>query len=753
MKVGIMTWFQYHNYGTALQAYALNHVCNDFGCEPYIINYFANPNLPQYNNLKKIKSKIFNYINKNIYDNQDRIEKFENFYNDNLIFSNLCSYKSELEDLNCDTDAFICGSDQIWSPLYFDPNYFLDFVKDSNRIIAYAPSFGVSSIDDKLVESKIKNLLERFKYLSVREQSGADIISKLTKKQAEVVLDPTLLLSVKEWEKLISPVKRDQKYALVYMLGKNERHWKIIRDFAKQLNLDLRIIPVYELDYQRKGCLQKPIGPCEFLSLVNESEFIFTDSFHGTVFSIVFNKQFCTFKRFKANSKDNQNSRIFNLLKLFNLSDRIYSENNNRDTFTNIIDYSKINSRLQELKNSSIHFLKNSLLDVEKYIKNGSPKKNNIRKTHSLCCGCGACINVCPTHAIVMEMASDGFKKAFINDAKCLSCGLCRKTCPFINSQGILIKNHNLYSYRDSRLSVLLKSSSGGASFALSEIAIDNGYKIIGCEIDRTQTARHICIKTKSDLSKIQGSKYLQSDMKLIFAERNKKEKLFFIGLPCQISAARKIYGSNAVYIDLICQGVPSYNLFFKYKDYLKEKYHMSIDNMSIIFRYKEKECADKFIHIESQGKEITLHAKKDLFYRAFENSMCLGEQCYECPWRNKSNADIRIGDFCKEKFKNGEFGINILITLTETGEKWISQLIKSRKGAILLENEIDYFSTPKTMNMKKPLAREMFLQDLCRNDSSLTKLIRTYIRPIEKEIAIKQILQPIKIIAKRILK
>lgn len=111
---------------------------------------------------------------------------------------------SELNDLNMEYDAFVCGSDQIWSPLCYDSKYFLDFVENTDKMIAYAPSIGSTKIDDSIIREKMFQHISRFKHLAVREQQGAELIKKLTGHDAKVVLDPTLLMDAAEWDEFAS---------------------------------------------------------------------------------------------------------------------------------------------------------------------------------------------------------------------------------------------------------------------------------------------------------------------------------------------------------------------------------------------------------------------------------------------------------------------------------------------------------------------------------------------------------------------
>ena len=234
MKLGIMTWFHYRNYGTALQVTALSETLRNIGADPYVIDYIPcgfYRSIPDYSFLgisrrfRKNKS-----IGERFFLNEEKDQLFNVFTERHLKFTEKCEDLSDLENLNRYYDGFICGSDQIWAPILFDPHYFLDFVKDSNKKIAYSPSFGLKSIDDVYVKYETKKLLEDFKHLSVREEAGKKIIERLTLKKADVVLDPTLLLTKHQWEVLLGLKSKSGKpYMFVYMLGHNENHWEEIK--------------------------------------------------------------------------------------------------------------------------------------------------------------------------------------------------------------------------------------------------------------------------------------------------------------------------------------------------------------------------------------------------------------------------------------------------------------------------------------------------------------------------------------------
>lgn len=361
MKNAILTWYHYQNYGTALQAYALQKFLNSSMYETELIKY-----IPEYKsqNEKKYIKKINIYINnrkkkylnkiikKKYYKNlENKSEKFKEF----LSKINLTEEeynKKNLKELNQVYDNFIVGSDQIWNPNNIDYTYFLDFVDENKKKIAYAPSFGVKQNDYPYQNNKLKNLLNRFDYISVREEDGKDIIKKLINKSGNIVLDPTLLLEKKQWDEFVKVDMNKTKYILCYFLGEQKYYWKYVKNLQKETGLEIRIIPIQPEAYFKKGKIESEVGPMEFLDLIANAEIICTDSFHGTVFSVIFEKKFSVLKRFKDNDRKSQNSRICNLLKLIDLEGFFIDENFEETKFI-VNNYEDINNILAEKRNES----------------------------------------------------------------------------------------------------------------------------------------------------------------------------------------------------------------------------------------------------------------------------------------------------------------------------------------------------------------------------------------------------------------
>ena len=256
-KIAIMTWFHYNNFGTALQVSALTEIINKLGFQAEVIDYIpdnAVVTLADYKKRTFFSDKLIKKLkirrNEPVLD-EERKNAFNKFLNNHIIMTNKCKTSSDLFQLNNMYNAFVCGSDQIWAPSVFNPKYFLDFVEDSNKMIAYAPSIGLNKIEDKHINNRMRDCIERFNNLSIREDQGKQLIKQLCGKDAKVVLDPTLLLSSEEWDLMSIPTGQNAPYILCYFLGYNKENWKHVEKLSKKTNIPLKLIPVFSQDARR----------------------------------------------------------------------------------------------------------------------------------------------------------------------------------------------------------------------------------------------------------------------------------------------------------------------------------------------------------------------------------------------------------------------------------------------------------------------------------------------------------------------
>lgn len=382
-KIGILTINDYNNYGNRLQNYAAQEVLKSLNFEvETVINdtHFENKvsrNDSKINNkMKTLKALTFyellkkigwrlkkNFIyKKNLQRyNKKRIETFKKFTSTYIVETKFSINEYNIpKELLMNYEYFITGSDQVWNPNYRKGSA-IDFLcfAPKNKRIAYAPSFGVSEIPKEYVEVYRKYLASMYK-LSVREEAGARIIKELTNREAEVLIDPTLMLSKEKWISISQKpiVNFKNGYLLTYFLGDLPKESKVyIREIARRYNLKI----INLLDIKNKAAYIA--GPDEFIGYINSASLICTDSFHGAVFSILLERPFIVFER-SSLSINTMNSRLETLLSKFKMNNRVFN-NVKKDNNVFDVDFSHTYSILENERNKAIDFLKEAL-NVEK---------------------------------------------------------------------------------------------------------------------------------------------------------------------------------------------------------------------------------------------------------------------------------------------------------------------------------------------------------------------------------------------------
>lgn len=360
-KAAIITLNGYFNYGNRLQNYALQEILRSLGLsvETIIVDRNKKNN---YVNKKITISRVLNKARYIVHNKKyrkyelKRVEKFKCFTDDYITETNFSISDTDIpDDLSSRYDYFVIGSDQVWNPYLINGSsiFFATFSPKEKRV-AYAPSFGISSIPDEFKEN-YKNWLFDMKSLSVREEAGAKIVKNLTGRDADVLIDPTLMLSKEQWVSIAKPDsnKIQQEYLLTYFLGKvSNENYKKIKKIAFEHNL--KIINLASL----KDKNSYVVDPSEFIDYINSASVFFTDSFHGCVFSILLEKPFVVFER--IGKGPSMNSRINTLLSKFNMKSRHWNDiKENADMFN--VDYSHIPDILESERHKAFKYLKNAL--------------------------------------------------------------------------------------------------------------------------------------------------------------------------------------------------------------------------------------------------------------------------------------------------------------------------------------------------------------------------------------------------------
>lgn len=384
-RIGMAINYDYPDYGGMLQAYASFRKIRDLGYEPEAINIDA-----VYGSIKRRKIK---YFSKKIFDPSIVKEKGriiskklriklncklkQNFKERYGAFESFCAthFKTSIEyqsweemSEGCKSYvAVVVGSDQLWLPSNIAGDYYtLSFVPEEVKKIAYATSFGVSEIPKDQTE-KTRSFLTRIEYLSAREKTGQQIIKNLTSREVPLVCDPALLLTAEEWDEEIEKERIiKEPYIFCYFMGDNL--WQ--REFVKKLKekTGCKIVALLHLDQYIKSdenyvdYAPYDITPDDFINLIKYSDYVCTDSFHGSVFSIIYHKKFFTFIRFNKRATLSTNSRIDTLLGNFNLKSRLVSEEYSINKLLDYdIDYELVDKSVEKLRDFSLEYLTNAL--------------------------------------------------------------------------------------------------------------------------------------------------------------------------------------------------------------------------------------------------------------------------------------------------------------------------------------------------------------------------------------------------------
>lgn len=384
-KVGLAVCYDTKNFGSQLQVLATVKKIEELGFSTEIIRYkkiltpiFVLQTIPRLFNISFVMSKLRNNkrdkeaskypdILANIKLRNKRFDCFVDHYFKNLspIFS---GWETLVKKCSERYDSFLCGSDQLWLPNNLGSHFYtLEFAPDDKPKISYATSFGVSKIPG-FQKKRTAKYLKRFNFLSVREIAGSKIVKDLAGIDAKVVCDPTMLLSGNDWLEVI-PEKKvlNEPYILCYFLGTNVNHRKHAKELQKETGYKIVTIPFLdnfvESDISFGDIQLFDVDAADFVNLIRNADYVLTDSFHGTVFSILYQKQFMVFNRFMEGN-NSRNSRIDSLCKLLDLEDRRFKTSVIK--IKDSIDYTSAFSKLEKLRSDSVNYLECSLYNQAK---------------------------------------------------------------------------------------------------------------------------------------------------------------------------------------------------------------------------------------------------------------------------------------------------------------------------------------------------------------------------------------------------
>ena len=397
--IGVVGFWYGANYGSLLNGYAMYKTIQSFGKSVLMIHKMGYPE----GDPELIGGHNIDFIN--------------NYYSKDDISPNY-SY-DKLHELNKYCDVFCAGSDQIWNyPISFGENMYLPFVDKTKKIISFASSFGnlTGNIPDEAV-SRLSSYFQRFDAISVRENFAVKLLQEKFNTKSTSIIEPVFLLSPSVYDKMAekSSFKPSERYLLTYILDPTEEKRAAIKHYAKKL--DIKVVNIldgkhylennddYNIKMHDFAYSLKNANCEDFLNAFKNAEFIITDSFHGTAFSIIFRKNFIS-----IGNPQRGIDRFFDLLGRLGLMDRLIENPNSIpvDTkYLNKIDYSSTEQLINSEKNKALSWLSSALQPAPM-----SKSISSVLNITEKCVGCGSCANTCPTNAIQLKEDKFGYYKS-----------------------------------------------------------------------------------------------------------------------------------------------------------------------------------------------------------------------------------------------------------------------------------------------------------------------------------------------------
>lgn len=322
-KIGILTFLHNENYGSTLQAWALQRVLRDAGRDAVHLDYRPDTREKTRNLLASGNSPalLLDGLQKRLVRRQQssagqKGAALNAFYARQMALSAPCPNLEALAREAEGFDALVCGSDQIWSPVWLNPAYFLTFAKPGQKRIAYACSLGVSAMPSGRKQRMIAELVRPFDAVSVRESEGQRILQTLLPDKAvDVLPDPVFLPGRASWLALAQQPDIVKPYVLCYFIGENPAYWQHARETADRLGAELRVIPVTAESFRYGEHPDSAVTPEQWVGWLAGAACVCTDSFHGAAFSAILGVPCAIERRYRDGDKASKNSRIDQLLR------------------------------------------------------------------------------------------------------------------------------------------------------------------------------------------------------------------------------------------------------------------------------------------------------------------------------------------------------------------------------------------------------------------------------------------------------
>ena len=700
----ILTFHTALNHGAALQAIGLQAFLRQLGYSASIFDYQP----PRVGSGTGIRGKAVSMLRKLHPAEYDQKEAaFQSFR---------ARYMTLSLDKQC--HVFLSGSDQVWNPSgAMNPVFFQQYVGPDCLHASYAASMGNTNIPP-LHRELFEKYINSFDVISVREQEVKNVLSEFCRKPINVHVDPVLLHSADFWRAYASPVDGlPEKYTLVYLLHLPKNVNSLLIWLKKQTG-----DPIVLIDGQGiMTCVVRHdraihfAGPAEFLWLMDHASRIVTSSFHGTAFSLVFEKEFYSIVNPKTPS------RISHLLSLVGMQP--IQESEKAFVRNTAIDWQPVRQQLKMEAAASAEYLR-SVYEASLHLHR-EPITGTVEQLSQPCTGCSACASACPTNAISMKLNEEGFYQPVIQQELCIHCGKCRRICP----QEQILGQERVASWYGwhKNPSVVSNSSSGGVMRALADLILAEGGVVFGADFTEDYRAVEFRSTDEVDIARLQKSKYTVSRVGTSFADVEKQlqngRSVLFCGSPCQCAGLKSFLGRDydrLLTCDFICGGFSSLRFYREHLDYLEKKYGSRI--VFVDFRPKDKGWGKQRFKVHfSNGKELLTRSHNDSYFMSFANKhISVRDTCLQCRYTGAHAADITLADFWGYKaanIKKHSPGMSLVVANSQRGVDAISRAEELCLYPLDLKYS-DYAFRYRGPQLAKLQERNRFFSEALRLDS-----------------------------------
>lgn len=357
------------------------------------------------------------------------------------------------------------------------------------------------------------------------------------------------------------------------------------------------------------------------------------------------------------------------------------------------------------------------------------------------CVGCGVCVSKCPQNCLSIISDRYGFYCPSVNINECVNCGLCDKSCPVLAKKRELIQVKKTIAVTVTDKEVLNHSSSGGAFYLLASAIINRGGYVCGAEISQDNIVRHRIVNNLKDLSKLLGSKYVQSDTGNMYSDIKKlldnEDLVLFSGTPCQVNGLTAFLGrdyENLLKIDLICHGVSSPYVWKKYVEFQENKYHSKV--VRVFFRKKTEGWSRSGMELTFENGAVYFQPMaNDLYFKQFLSDVCLQDCCYSCEFKGAHrSSDITIGDFWGvEKLYPELYDVNGVSLLIANTDKGVCAIREDNKLCDCKEVDLKFatqYNSAYWQAVQKNRYRDAYIKELA--NKSFDKVTEKYIKKIK---------------------